>query len=97
MAVGEDSVFIVEVAKNIHGIRYTNTDSIYYRRIRDNSVSRKKRTILENFKISAKMIGKFLSCIQLSINKNNIYFISLKIGGALKDFWLNVTKRDLIN
>ena len=92
MEVGEDSVFIVEVAKNIHGIMYTNTDAIYYRRIRNNSVSRKKRTILENFKITATMIGKFLSCIQWSLNKNNICFISLKIGGALKDFLLNVMR-----
>lgn len=49
LKLSEDAVFMFEISKNLKYIKSTDPNIIYYRRIRENSASRKKRNILSNF------------------------------------------------
>jgi len=44
---GEDAVFMLEISKNIQAMRFTFSDTIYYRRFREGSALMKRRSLRE--------------------------------------------------
>ncbi|MEG1518861.1 MAG: glycosyltransferase family 2 protein [Cetobacterium sp.] len=84
---GEDSLFMCEISKNIKNIRTTGEDTVYYRRIRDNSASRKKRTKNEEIDNCKKLIRKYLK--MLMNEKYRKKFIISRIVATMKKYLLS--------
>ena len=60
---GEDTLFMLEISKNIESVRKTKNETFYYRRIRRNSAhfsKKNKREILKNTFMLFKDFSKFL-------------------------------------
>lgn len=84
LRIGEDSIFMLEVSKNIKSIRTINKNVIYYRRMRKNSVYYSKIPFFENLKIflkNSKYTLRLLFC-----SEYNKFFILLKFLGTIKSF-----------
>ncbi len=78
----EDTIFMMEISKNIKLIKTTPANIIYYRRIRENSAYFRKKTkqeIIGNF--FQQLFYLFLFLINKEYNKK---FITVKILGLIK-------------
>ena len=61
---GEDSLFMFEISKGISSVRLCSPETIYYRRIRNNSATTRKRLLGE----------KITNSLKLGIEYSKIYF-----------------------
>jgi len=82
--IGEDSVFIVEISKNVSSIRLAAQDSIYYRRMRPESASRRKIAPKELIGLTIYQIGKYISMGFRAPTKYSITLLILKIIASVK-------------
>lgn len=82
LANGEDSLFMVEISKNIKKIKSSSKTSIYFRRLRKNSANFKKRDRKEIF--SSFYIQIFYLMKLLKDKKYNKIFILIKCLATLK-------------
>lgn len=87
---GEDSVFIVEISKNISKIKLTADNAIYFRRLRQDSASRRKISSRDLFGVTIYEIGKYISMGIHKPQKYNILFLFFKILASLKSFANNL-------
>ncbi|AVQ28573.1 glycosyltransferase family 2 protein [Fusobacterium ulcerans] len=90
---GEDSLFMVEISKNIKYIKTGDQDTIYYRRVRNNSANFKKRKKMEIIKNSYGQIKKYISFYH-----NNQYdkmFIFIKIMAVIKGMFVSIFRRKI--
>lgn len=78
----EDTIFMMEISKNIKYIKTTSKDIIYYRRIRKDSAYFRKKTRKEI--IVNLFIQLFYLCMFLFKNEYNKKFILIKILGLIK-------------
>ncbi len=58
-ANGEDSLMMLLISDKIKKIRYTSSDAIYYRRIRDNSATTLKRNRLSKMRNGVKLLKAY--------------------------------------
>ena len=61
---GEDSLFMFEISKRISSVRLCSPETIYYRRIRNNSATTRKRCLGE----------RVINSLKLSVEYSKIYF-----------------------
>jgi len=87
---GEDSVFIVEISKNIEKIKLTAGNAIYFRRLRQESASRKKIAYRELFEITVHEIGRYISMGIHEPKKYNVLFLFIRIMASLKSLANNL-------
>lgn len=80
LKIGEDSVFMAKISKNIKSIVLSDSSAIYYRRLRAGSASRVKQPILKKCNIVCKLLKKYTKMLTPSYN---IPFIATRIVAAL--------------
>lgn len=80
LRIGEDSVFMAEISKNIKYISICDESGIYYRRIRKESASRNQIKYGQKIKIIRDLI---LAYCKLLNSSYNILFITSRIVAAL--------------
>ncbi len=84
--IAEDSLFMIQISKNISCIKLTSPDSIYYRRIRTESATRAFRSSFELTKIYTYLIGKCLSFSIMHPLRYNHILIIIKISAMLRSY-----------
>lgn len=83
---GEDSLFMIEISKNIKQIKTGSKDCIYWRRIRKSSVNFKKKSFKYVLMNSYSLIQKYL---QISLKKDyNKKFIFIRILAVIKGMFI---------
>ena len=80
LKIGEDSVFMAKISKNVKSIVLSDSSAIYYRRLRAGSASRVKQPILKKCNIVCKLLKKYTKMLTPSYN---IPFIATRIVAAL--------------
>lgn len=83
LKIGEDSVFMAEISKNVRNIILSDKNAIYYRRLRVGSASRTKLTILQKSHIVCKLQKRY---IKMLTSPYNIPFIATRIVATLMKF-----------
>jgi glycosyltransferase involved in cell wall biosynthesis len=84
-ANGEDALFMALISDKIKSIRFANRDVIYYRRIRENSASQRKRSFFSKLK---NVINLFLAYCKIYISsllKYNILFFITRLMAVLRN------------
>lgn len=84
LILGEDSVFMVEISRNINYVSIASADVIYYTRIREGSATRSRISLKNHFFITIYEIGRYISFCKWSVRKNNILFIVSRMGASTK-------------
>lgn len=80
LKIGEDSVFMAKISKNIKSIVLSDSNAIYYRRLRVGSASRKKQPLSNRYNIICKLLKRYSKMLTPSYN---IPFIATRIVAAL--------------
>lgn len=78
-AVGEDALFMAGISKRIDVIVPSDDDAIYYRRLRKQSASRRKRTRWQIFCNSSKLSLCYLRIWLSDVFHNNALFLLSRI------------------
>ena len=78
-SIGEDSLFGFQISCNVKNMRLANEDSIYYRRLREDSASRKKRTLDFKVKNYSKLIISYTRAYISNITKYNFLFYCSRV------------------
>jgi hypothetical protein len=73
-ANGEDALVMALISDRIKSIEFAEENVIYYRHIRENSASCKKRSISSKFKNAAKLLFCYLTIYFSSPFKYNFLF-----------------------
>lgn len=81
LRIGEDSVFMARISKNVRKIILAADDAIYYRRLRENSASRVSIDFSKKLYLVAKLTKKYSLFLTSSYN---IPFILTRIAATLK-------------
>ncbi len=68
--VGEDSFFMTSISDGVENVDFTSDKAIYYRRLRENSASRRRRRLNVKLKERFKLIIGYLILYRFSINNN---------------------------
>ncbi|MCF2674707.1 glycosyltransferase family 2 protein [Fusobacterium varium] len=90
---GEDSLFMAAISKNIKYIKTSDQDTIYYRRIRENSASFKKKEKKYILKNGYEQIKEYISFYH-----NNQYdkiFVLIRIMAVIKGMFVNIFRRKI--
>lgn len=79
---GEDTLFMFEISDKIEKVRSASKSAIYYRRIRDNSATTKKRTNSEKRRSDIIQIKEILRCYcSKPFSYNFVFFLTRLMGG----------------
>ncbi|MBQ8543627.1 MAG: glycosyltransferase family 2 protein [Alistipes sp.] len=90
LSVGEDTLFMFMISKNIEMVSFARPEAIYYRRNRRASAINKKRSKLFYVKTNAFQIGQYVKAfISAPFSYNFIFFIS-RIVAAIKSMILKI-------
>jgi glycosyltransferase involved in cell wall biosynthesis len=73
-ANGEDALFMALISDRIKSMQFADKDVVYYRRIRENSASQKKRNITEKFLISVRLLFCYITIYLKTPLKYNFLF-----------------------
>lgn len=68
LTIGEDSVFMSRISKNIKTILLADESAIYYRRVRDTSASRTTRSFTTKVHIVTRLLSKYAGMLTPSYN-----------------------------
>ena len=80
---GEDSIFMAKISKNVKNIILSDSNAIYYRRLRVGSASRTKQTILQKKHNVYELLKRYIKMLTSSYN---IPFIGTRIVATLMKF-----------
>lgn len=83
---GEDSVFMVEISRNISNVLIACDDVVYFIRIREGSASRNKKNINEILISKWYELKKYFSFYLGFQPTYNFLFLSIMIAASLKSF-----------
>lgn len=78
--IGEDSVFMARISKNIKRIRLANERAVYYRRRREKSASRSPYSFSDRITIVRKLLRRYLTMLK---PEYNTLFILTRIAAAM--------------
>lgn len=87
-ALGEDSLFGFQISCNVDNMKLANETSIYYRRIREGSASRGKRTLGFKIKNYSRLIASYTSIYVSDIKRYNFVFYASRVYAS----FLNILK-----
>jgi glycosyltransferase involved in cell wall biosynthesis len=94
---GEDALFMALISDKIKSIRFAGEDVVYYRRIRENSASRRKRSFFLRLKNAINLFFAFGKIYFSSPLKYNILFFATRFVAVFKEIiqeyvnkWVNV-------
>ena len=73
--IGEDSLFMIQISKNVKGIVKVGNEAIYYRRLRDGSASRMTRKWMSELNRKMRFTGEYLK-LCFKQNYNLIFLLS---------------------
>jgi glycosyltransferase involved in cell wall biosynthesis len=78
--ISEDSIFMFEISKKIKRVAFASNDTIYFRRIRAGSASRKKINLKQEVRITFKSLIAYLNIyLQSPIAFSTVFFISREL------------------
>lgn len=80
----EDSIFMFLISDRIHKVTFSPSDSIYYRRYRENSASSKRRKFLEVIKTDILFIKEIIRIYLTSPYSYNFFFFITRLLGRIK-------------
>lgn len=80
LKIGEDSVFMARISRNIKNIVLADENVIYYRRVRQESASRTSQSVGVKVKIVIKLLKEYITMLTPSYN---FPFICTRIVAAL--------------
>jgi glycosyltransferase involved in cell wall biosynthesis len=93
LALAEDSLFMFEISSRLKDIKLSNDDCIYYRRIRNQSATRKTKSTSKTIHEYWMKI-KFFSLVYLkNIFKLNFFFFITRIIAINKVLFLQILKK----
>jgi glycosyltransferase involved in cell wall biosynthesis len=84
-SIGEDALFMALISDKIKSIKFANEDVIYYRRIRENSASRKKRSFFSKLKNAINLVIAYCNIYISSPLKYNILFFITRLLAVLRN------------
>lgn len=83
--LGEDSLFMFQISKNVNTIKLTSSEAIYYRRLRKESASRSKKSYSENLKNICSLLNAFISIYISNIfSYSFLLFVSRIVATCIK-------------
>lgn len=83
--IGEDSLFGFEISSRIKKMILANDDSIYYRRLRDDSASRKKQSKIKLLKNNTSLCFAYTRIYFKNIGKINFRFYLTRILASFRN------------
>lgn len=83
---GEDSVFMMEISRNISKVLISSHEAIYYIRLRSGSATRKKRKLSEITCTKYYELKKYFSFLLKIPPSYNLFFVGIMIATSLKSF-----------
>jgi glycosyltransferase involved in cell wall biosynthesis len=83
-ANGEDALFMASISDKIKSVKFGNEEVIYYRRIRENSASRKKRNFLLRLKNAINLFWAFVKIYFSAPFKYNMLFFLTRFVAVFK-------------
>lgn len=88
MSIGEDSLFMFLISDRFSKVSFAPPRAIYYRRIREGSLTQNKRSLIARTTNALKLMGKEIWIYIHAPSKYNIYFFLTRILGAVKAIFL---------
>lgn len=85
---GEDGVFMFEIEPYLNKCQKTTADTIYYRRLTKDSLSRKRIGFKKNCLINMKILKEYISIYFTNLFKYNFVFFSTRIIATLRNLIL---------
>lgn len=92
-SIGEDSIFLFELSKNIGKMVLTEKDVYYVRRIREGSAITSKRSAAERFSILMRLSSVYTKIYFKAPFKYNFILYSTRMLAAFIDFLSSILKR----
>lgn len=78
--ISEDSLFMFEISKKVKRVTMASPDTIYFRRIRSGSASRKKIKLIEEGRIAIRSLMAYLNIYMQSPSEySTVFFISREL------------------
>src|SRR5690606_13919857 len=91
--ISEDALFMFEISKNIKEISFLPLEVAYYRRIREMSVSRKKASVSDRFKILVQYINNFSKVYFRNSSQYSLSLYINRIMAITKHFLISLKNR----
>ena len=86
---GEDSLFMFLISDKIEYVDFTTERSVYYRRLRAGSATRKKRKILNVIYNRLSLIKEYTLIYLMHICRYNFYFFITRVAGSIRSMiWI---------
>lgn len=83
--IGEDSLFMTLISDGIDKIRLATSDTVYYRRIRKESASRKKTSAKVYAAGQLRLVGEYLKIYIKGFPRYNTPFLATRILAAIRN------------
>uniref|UniRef100_UPI00402A20E1 glycosyltransferase family 2 protein n=1 Tax=Prevotella sp. TaxID=59823 RepID=UPI00402A20E1 len=83
--IGEDSLFMTLISNGIDKIRLATSDTVYYRRIRKESASRKKTSAKVYAAGQLRLVGEYLKIYIKGFPRYNTPFLATRIIAAIRN------------
>lgn len=93
--IGEDSLFMTLISNGIDKIRLATSDTVYYRRIRKESASRKKTSAKVYAAGQLRLVMEYLKIYIKGFPRYNTLFLATRILAAIRNI-VNYLYRDII-
>lgn len=84
MSIGEDSLFMFLISDRLNKVSFTSSRAIYYRRIREGSLTRNKRPLHARIANALRLISKELEIYARCPRRYKISFLTTRVLGAIK-------------
>lgn len=83
--IGEDSLFMTLISNGIDKIRLATSDTVYYRRIRKESASRKKTSAKVYAAGQLRLVGEYLKIYIKGFPRYNMPFLATRVLAAIRN------------
>lgn len=83
--IGEDSLFMTLISDGIDKIRLATSDTVYYRRIRKGSASRKKTSAKVYAAGQLRLVGEYLKIYIKGFPRYNTPFLATRVLAAIRN------------
>jgi glycosyltransferase involved in cell wall biosynthesis len=84
---GEDALFMALISDKIKSVKFANEDTIYYRRIREDSVSQKKKSFLDKVRNSINLFISYCKIYTSSPLKYNLLFFITRLIAVFRNIF----------
>lgn len=84
--LGEDSLFMAAISKNIGEIKLADENAVYMRRVRATSAGRSRQSFLSRLRNVSRQVGEYISIYLKSPFKYNLLFFMSRIVAVIVRF-----------